>query len=159
MTEKELFERLKTVLYDRLWEPGGEPVFPSGSVVVTAGPAETAMDQLRSPIVMFRPGNGRSDEQEPGFLKQTIDAVLIIKVTGDKLGEFAIMDGAVPEPLSSLGKGLLSIQHEFYEAIKELTRVDSVVIEHRARSAMVAQMMDTGYHVQRGYRMEAWLNA
>jgi hypothetical protein len=105
---------LKTQLIAQQWS-GGNVVFPTGSVQITAN-SETAMEfslkNFRSPMALIQPLDGESDpkyDEEPDLLYENFQVRLIVNIPGDPVGSNALMGANLTNGANaSEGQGLLN---------------------------------------------------
>lgn len=143
------------------WPGGGEQVFASSAVIITAGPQEAALNSLRLPICLIRPQDAAVDpgaDEEPNLARVGVGIRLIHKTAGDATGQFALIGGANPSTLTSQGRGLLEIEQEMMRAIQFLNVGNSLTIQHRASDMASAVLIEgLGYIAYRDYTFEMWV--
>lgn len=160
MTDRQLYKQLQYLVLAEEWPSSSKKVFGTGSVKVTTGMEKKALKMLRHPWVIFRVGPADPDPdhgEETTLSRQTVEAVLAIRVTGDVMGQNAIL-GANRQAGTSKGAGLLRIQGRLLSAIGRLGPQNGITIGSFYRGAMVVQKIgERDSEVQRGYRFDAWV--
>lgn len=150
--------QLQDLLLKATWPDGlAEPVF--GAVRITSAPVELALGQYVPPVTLIRVASATPDVQEPGLSLQLLDVALVVQVTGDALGQAALVGGPRQAGQGgSGGRGLLEVEEELKRAVAKLTGANGVRVRSRASSrALAAQDETHGYVVFRTYTFEALL--
>jgi len=156
MTELEMMQALQTQLLAEVWPGGSDPVFPSGSVVITAGMERRALEGLRPPILLMSPGNAVNDPDDPNLVEVTLDMVLAVAVPGDALGQNALVGANRVDATLSGGAGLLLVQERMHSGIGKFTRVNGVAIHNVAAGRVKAEVdSEDTYIARRGYQFKA----
>lgn len=163
-TQLDMLTTLQNTLQAIVWPGvGGGAVFASSAVVVTAGPQESALQNLRAPILLIRPQDAAVDavaDEEPNLLRLSIAMRLIVRVAGDATGQASLLGHANPSALTSAGRGLLEVEQEVLRAVQFLNANNSLTIQHRSSSMAAATLMEgLGYLAFRDYAFEAWVTA
>lgn len=142
--------QIQYLLNQRVWpEVGGESVM---GAFVTPGPSDEAtLDQLRPPFALINPAGATNDQDEPSLMDESIDVTIAVVVDGDAIGQDAIIGGNRSGGVaSSKGRGLLEVQEEVLETIKELNQLDGVNVRFRASTAAAGALVDEiGYVASR----------
>lgn len=156
-----IFTALQNQLIAKQWS-GGNVVFPSGSVQMTAN-TETAMnyalENLRSPIALIQPLDADSDpkyDEEPGLLYENFQVRLIINIPGDPVGSNALMGANQTNGANaSEGQGLLSLEQQLFNAIGILNAAQSITIQSRGKGQIQAGHLENKtYLAYRDYRFQ-----
>lgn len=160
MNAWQALRQLRYRLRARAW-PDGAAERVLRSVHITAGPTEEAYGELYPPFVLLAPGAAETDPEEPGLVRQEIQATLVVAVEGDAVGDRALLGGARSGgPGSSLGRGLLELEEEVLAAIGELDQTTGVRLRVTHRSSPEVGLVEgLGYVAARAYTLEGWLTA
>lgn len=128
MNPWQLSKQLRYLLRARTWNiSGGGLVF--GSVHITNRLPKDAYKTLRLPFCLISVGDAEPDPQHPGYVLQRFGFTYCSQVAGDKLGEFALIGGALSGGRTrSPGKGLLEVEEELDRAIEKLQEDSGVKI-------------------------------
>lgn len=156
MNPWQISRQLKHLLLARKWPGvGGETVL--GAVRVTQALSENALKELRLPCALIRIGDSSADDENPGLLAQNFDITVVAAVAGDEVGERALIGANRPDAeLSSKGRGLLEIEEQVLETVRQLLNINGIRVAERHRSdPAVAIVGDIGYTLSRDYRLEA----
>lgn len=73
-------------------------------------------------------GSGDPDEDHPELISQSFDVITGVNVTGDPLGEHAIIGGAVADLGKSAGRGIAEVNERVRAALEKLTGADGAPI-------------------------------
>lgn len=153
---------LKTQLIAQQWS-GGNVVFPTGSVQITAN-SETAMEfslkNFRSPMALIQPLDGESDpkyDEEPDLLYENFQVRLIVNIPGDPVGSNALMGANLTNGANaSEGQGLFSLEQQLYNAIGLLNAAQSITIQFRGKGQIRAGHLENKtYLAYRDYSFSA----
>lgn len=133
MNEFQNCQQIKYLLASRNWTDQTDqtnPVFPSGSVVITSEQnIEIAMVTLRPPMALIVPAGSVADSahggQEPALQHVTTKIRIAQIVPGDALSQ-GILIGRNRDLTRSENRGLLEIKREVFQAISKLNDADGV---------------------------------
>jgi hypothetical protein len=156
MNNWQIIKQLKYELGKRRWygDAGNEPVF--GSVKAVFSPPELLIQELRFPILFIIVQNADADSREPGLLVQNYDLRLVNMVRGDNVGEDAIL-GSNRVTAKSAGKGLLEIEEELHEIVRQMDENLGIKIIERFQSAgLVDEVAESGYVISRTYSIQIY---
>ena len=159
MNSWQVSRQVQYLLRQANWASGGNTVFHTGSVIVTAAPQESALEQLIMPAALIRPLGATSDDEEPDLIQQEFAVTLAVSHAGDAFGEYPMVGGQRTAQTDSTGRGLLEVEEELFNAIEFLNTDDGVVIQHRASSAATPQYVGGQYLLFRDYLFRSWLTA
>jgi len=157
-----LITTIQAALVAQTWS-GGNQVFPTGSVVVTAN-TETAMDfalkNLRSPMCLIQPLDGESDpkyDEEPALIYENFEIRLIVNIPGDSVGTNALMGANLTNGANaSEGQGLLTLEQQLFNAIGFLNAAQGLTIQFRGKGQLTAGHLENRtYLAFRAYRFSA----
>lgn len=157
MNKWQALQQVRKRLRDRTWS-GGDKVF-ANSAVITAGPTEEGFPVLPMPFALIRPGAAQADpehREESGLWVVDFSILVAVSVSGDAIGEHALLGAAREAETRSAGKGLLEVEAEVLSALRLLTADDGLSIEARTQSAVGAtRALDLGYVAweEYGFRM------
>jgi hypothetical protein len=158
---RQLAKQIQTLLLADVWPGTANPVWPSGSVVISAGPTTRALEVLRPPWVVVRIGSAENDPvygEEPGLIRSRIESIIGVPIPGDALGEAAIL-GSGRQTGKSEGAGLLEVEERYFAVLGLASSASGIRIVHLAKGSAEAQVVGQNvYQVQRGYRSEAWIS-
>ncbi len=129
-----------------------------GQVLVSQGPNDRAVGQLRFPFALVIPLDASADEEEPTLEEHTFEVRLVNRVANDPWGESVLIGGPRSSQGSSAGRGLMELEEELLSTIASLDRTNGIRLRLDYRSAIEAQISeDLGYVALRGYRFKALL--
>ena len=137
MNTKQFFDALKTKLLAQVWNSSSNKVFNQDSVIVSQNVPVEALRNLIPPIAIIRCGGATSDpehDEEPDLLMQRFQVAIITYSENDTYGEGVLMGACVADADKSEGKGVLQIEEELFNAIKEMDTDDGITIYSRAKS-------------------------
>lgn len=157
-----LINALQTQLIAQQWS-GGNVVFPSGSVQITANTENAmnfALENFRSPIALIQPLDSEADpkyDEEPALLYETIQVRLIVHIPGDPVGSNALVGANQTNGANaSEGQGLLSLEQQLFNAIGVLNAANSITIQNRGKGQIRAgHLEDKSYLAYRDYTFQA----
>lgn len=165
-------QQIRYKLKQAQWPGTSNKVFADESIIVTVGPDQNAMWQRRFPLAMIRPGNSVADptaDEDPRYLRQTINVRLVQMVPGDDVGEMCLLGAHQPElqdgvsgytqsKTTSSGKGLLQVEEVVLDTLKILSPADGVFMVCRSKGGADAVLDgEMGYVCWRDYSFEAEL--
>lgn len=147
---------LQTQLYAQQWS-GGNVVFPSGCVQITAS-TEEAMDyslkSMRTPLALIQPLDAESDpkyDEEPALLYENVQVRLAVNIPGDPVGSNALVGANQTNGANaSEGQGLLAIEQQLFNAIGILNAANGFTIQNRGKGQIRAGHMPN--HTYLAYR-------
>jgi hypothetical protein len=127
-------QTIQAKLIAATWPDSSTVVFDPASVrVIAQGEEINALQEgLIPPLCIISPLSGDSDpehREEPALILRTIDIVLVAVNQGDRVGENTIMGGNRPSGTQSQGRGLLELEVELFDAIKQLGVADGILIQ------------------------------
>ena len=158
MNTDQACRRIKSILKSMRWGGSGDTVFARDSVFVSKGPSRDYIDQLGAVSAFVWPGGGQGDREQPGLLTRTIWVTVLTMVTGDQVGERALIGANRISKTGHEGRGLLEIEAELMSVIEQLDASGQLHIGLRYASANEAELDEsTGYHSWGQYGFEAWL--
>lgn len=140
--------QLRHLLRAVAWPTGdADPVFGQRGVAVFAGtPSEEQMPPA-FPWCMVILGQGSHDTDDPDLIEQSYTILVAADVTGDPLGEFAVIGGASRNLGRSVGRGVLELAERARSAVERLTGVDGAPIQVSASSTASPVALGRGRHL------------
>ncbi len=133
MNPRQVLMQARYLLRNRNWsETSGTRVFPS--VHATLLPT-SMMRNLRRPMVLLRPGTEKPDPQRPGRGMFTVDFELVVGVSGDQVGENALLGANVADVTKSEGKGLFWTEREVKAVLRQMETDSGIRIIGRRTGA------------------------
>lgn len=157
MTEEALLLAIQDKLQAAVWT-GGSNVFHDNSVIISAAPELKATGKLIMPICIVRPLDAQADPDQPDFYKLNIELVVAVSISGDALGQSALM-GANRTANSSKGAGLIQVQEAVFDTINKLNAAESITLQHTYSSAAAPiQLSERVWVNARSYVFETWIN-
>jgi hypothetical protein len=159
MNSWQCLKQLRYLIRARTWKGTGDPIFQSGSVIISSGPNDQGFQNLSSPICIIRPLSAQSDpehDEEPDLIMQSVGVRILTKNANDAFGQAPIMGGArTGGQTSSAGRGILEIEEELFNAVKVMSEGLGVRVFARARGAAEAAQDDAlGYLAWRDYNFD-----
>jgi len=151
--------QIQYLLREQTWTGSATKVFHTKSILITAAPRESAVEQLIMPAVLIRPLGATSDDEEPDFVSQELALTLATAHAGDSYGEYPLVGGQRTGQTDSTGRGLLEIEEEVFNAIEFLNTDSGVLIQHRMSSAAEPKLVGNQYLLLRDYMFRAELTA
>lgn len=149
--EKTLLTTVRTAIRSLLWAGAGTNIFASQSVRITSAVKESAVEKMREPICLIRPGDGQNDDDDPALVHGSFSITLIHRIANDEVGEAPLMGAG-----NRATKALLDVQRKVLAAISKLNRDDSVPIVAAGRSAAKAELDEkSNYVASRDYNFRA----
>jgi hypothetical protein len=112
-------------------------VFAKESVIISSAPQLQALQSVRVPIAIIRPEEGQADPEFSELheiISRTIRVTLVSAIAGDAgLGQSAILGGPrVDGNTKSTNRGLLELEEEVFYALKHLSDVNGLTIQHKS---------------------------
>lgn len=159
MNTWQVCRQIQYLLREQVWTGSATAVFHTSSVLITAAPRESAMEQLIMPAALIRPLGATSDDEEPDFITQELALTLAVSHAGDSYGEYPLVGGQRTSQTDSSGRGLLEVEEEVFNAIEFLNTDAGVLIQHRVSSAAEPRMIGDQYLLLRDYMFRADLTA
>ena len=131
-----------------------------GQVLVSQGPSNRAVGQLRFPFALVIPLDSTADEEEPSLERSSFEVRIVNRVANDPWGESALIGGPRSSQGSSAGRGLLELEEALMDTASSLNRTNGIRLRLDHRSAVEAQVSeDFGYVALRAFRFTALLTA
>ena len=159
MNTWQVCRQVQYLLRQRAWTGSVTKVFASASVLITAAPRESVVEQLVMPAALIRPMGATSDDEEPDFITQELALTLAVAHAGDAYGEYPVVGGQRTGQTDSTGRGLLEVEEEVFAAIEFLNTDSGVLIQHRVSSAAEPQLIGSQYLLLRDYLFRLDLTA
>lgn len=159
MNAWQVCRQLRYLLRAATWPDGvAGPVF-SDRVHVTALLPDAKLAQIGFPLAYVAPGAAVTDEQDARLERAALALVLVVRGTGDNVGEAALLGSSRGNGQgSSLGRGLLEVEEAALSAVRALNAGSGVNLRVTSRSAARARDVDgVGYVAQRELALEAVL--
>ena len=129
-----------------------------GQVLVSNGPDDRAVGQLRFPFALVIPGDITADDETPTLERARFEVRLVARVANDPWGESVLIGGPRSSQGSSQGRGIMELEEVLLETVASLNRTDGIRIRVDYKSATQAQVStDLGYVGMRSYTLEALL--
>lgn len=150
-------QALQFALRSRKWEADAtyEQVFSRGSTRVSPIVAERLLSMKSFPLCLIGIGSATNDPQTPALIDQTFDVVIVTGVTGDEMGENAVIGGGRPSGVGqsgSGGRGITEVETEFFGVVENMTQENGIQMQANAASAAVVQeVAGLGFVVSRQY--------
>ena len=160
MNTWQITRQLQYLIRSRKWTGSSALVFHTDSVKVTAAPQESAIEQMIMPACIIRPLGGTTDpeaSEAADLTEQEIGITVAVAHVGDSWGEYPLVGGQRTGQTSSVGRGLLEIEEELFNAVELLNTDDGVVIQHRASSMAQVQYVGDRHILLRDYLFRVWL--
>ncbi len=153
MNARQIFGQVRKRLRDRLWPGSANTVF--GSVHVSQNPsAEDALIDMKLPMCFLSHNDEVPDPELVGYSRMDAQARLVVAVAGDIIGEAAVMGANRASQVLSEGAGILEVEAQLKDVIKELLNKDGIRIALRRGTADRGTFVeDIGYAIVRTYRM------
>lgn len=156
MNEWQALQQIRHRLRTATW-PSSATLVWGTNVHVTAGAHGDAVAAFRCPLVLLRPGSGDHDpeaREEFGLVERRVIVRLIQSLSGDPVGENALLGGNRQSVTSSQGRGLLELEERLMAVCKTMTQSDGVFIQVHASSEVDAGRDESlGYVVFRDYEL------
>ena len=129
MNPLQMAMQIRHLLRAATWPSGGEVVFGSRNVFVTAGPPSVDLIPETFPMAFVQIGAGTPDEEHPGeLIEQTFTIATAVSVMGDRRGEFAIIGGTRTDVTKSAGAGIGEVEERVRNALEEITGADGAKV-------------------------------
>jgi len=156
----QFLKQFQYLLRDAAWS-GGNKLFPSNAVVITANLDQDFLGRIRFPCAIIRVQDATYDEEhdeEPDLLMQRFDVTIAVAHPNDPSGEAAFMGAGRANQNDSAGKGLLELEAKLWATVKGLGESNGVRIYSRGKGASNGtKHPNSGYMAWRTYRFEAEL--
>lgn len=149
MNPWQMAQQIKAELQAVAWVDGSaEVVFGLRSVFVFAGapPNEEAIPPA-FPVALVTIDAGAADGSHPELLEQGFTVLSVAEVTGDPLGEFAIIGGARADLGKSAGAGVAEIAERVRAAVQNLTGYDGAKVMLSATATGAPMALGRGRHL------------
>lgn len=129
MNVQQLVGQIRHRLQTLRWPTGGQGlVFGADNVRAYTGVVSQKAIPSAMPIALVVPGSDTSDDEEPALVTQQIDVALGADVTGDRLGEFAVLGGPRPDIGESDGASILELRGAVADLLRSMTGADGAPI-------------------------------
>ena len=150
-------KQLRHLLRAATWgDSPSDKVF--GTVLVSQGPSDRAVGQLRFPFALVVPLDATADDDEPTLEFQRFEVRLVARVATDALGEAVLIGGSRSSQGASGGRGILELEEVLMDTLADLNRTNGIRLRNTYKSAVEAQVDENlGYVGLRAYRLEAHL--
>jgi len=135
---------LRDTLRAATWS-GGSAVWGQNVVISADEDLRALLSSLRSPCIAIRPGSGAHDEefrQEPAQVAIDVGFRLVASVSGDPVGENAIIGSGRVSETTSGGKGLLELQERLFDSIRLLQENNGIIMQLVAQDVVSAVQLD-----------------
>lgn len=159
----QVVKQVKNILELQKWGASSTPVF--AKVAITTVSDEDVIGQGALPAAAIRILSGSSDPlgegDEPDLISQTIDIRIYAAGGADALGEGGVIGGnrSIGQTDSG-GRGILEIEEELFNAIKQLTTDDGLEIIGRMTAGVIPIFMEDMRHINfRDYALEVQCTA
>ena len=159
MNSWQVAKQLRFLLRAATW-PDSPSNKAFGQVLVSNGPADRAVGQLRFPFALVIPGAVTADDEEPTLERAQFEIRLVARVANDPWGESVLIGGPRSSQGSSQGRGLMELEEVLLDNVATMNRTNGIRIRLDYKSATQAQISDDlGYVGLRSYQLEALLTA
>ena len=129
MNPWQMAQQIKHKLQAAVWPSGsGEKVFGDNEVIVTSGTPTQEQIPSAFPAALVVVGGGAPDPASPDLIVQSFSVTAIVSVTGDPMGESAVIGSSVSELGKSAGRGMSEISERVRATIEDLTGADGAKI-------------------------------
>ncbi len=159
MNTWQIVRQMQYLLQNQNWTGSSNNVFAETSVMISAAPREEIAEKVRLPLVIIAPGAATVDDEYPDYVEQEIVVTLAVGHAGDAVGEFPMVGGHRTSQTRSIGRGLLEVEEEMFNAIELLNTDDGVVVQLRMSSAPSPDYVGGQYLLFRDYLLRANLTA
>lgn len=161
MNEGQMAQQIRHVLATATWpESPNRLVFGDRMAFVVAGLPDE--DELPGgfPFVLVNIGSGTSDPDDPNLLEQSFDILTVADVSGGRMGEQALVGGAKSSMGTSANRGVLELNGQVREALKDLKGVDGCALQLSSSSAGAPVRLGRGRHMAIGQStFTGWITA
>ena len=159
MNSWQVAKQLRFLLRAATW-PDSPSNKACGQVLVSNGPADRAVGQLRFPFALVLPGAVTADDEEPNLERAQFEIRLVARVANDPWGESVLIGGPRISQGSSQGRGLMELEEVLLDNVATMNRTNGIRIRLDYKSATQAQISDDlGYVGLRSYQLEAMLTS
>lgn len=117
------------------------------NVAVFAGTPTEEQLPTSFPFCLVGLGTGTHDEDHPELISQQFDLVTAVNVTGDPMGEHAVIGGSARVLTGSAGRGILEIAERVRSAVQNLLGDDGAKIMLSATSTGAPTTLGRGQHL------------
>ena len=159
MNSWQVAKQLRFLLKAATWaDSPSNKVF--GQVLVSNGPDDKAVGQMRFPFAMVSPLDTTADDTTPTLEMTRFQVRIVARVANDPWGESVLIGGPRSSQGSSQGRGIMELEEALLDTVSSLNRTDGIRIRLDYKSATQAQVSnDLGYLGMRSYVLSALLTA
>lgn len=147
--------QLQYLLQQQNWTGSSNVVFAPNSVLITPGPLESVFDaSFVMPAALIHPMGATVDpesQEEPDYIEQELAVALAVANMNDVVNQAGLIGSQRTGQTSSVGRGLLEVEEELFNAIEFLNTDDGVVIQHRTSSSPTVRSFEEQSMVMREY--------
>ena len=148
MNPWQMAQQLKHKLAAAVWSSGAaDEVFGARGVHIFSGTPTEEQIPAGFPWCMVGFGSGDADPENPEFLTQTYNILTAAEVSGDPLGEQALIGGATANPGKSVGRGVAEIAERVRATVGDLVGSDGAKILVSSVSTGSPTLIGTGRHI------------
>ena len=148
MNPWQMAQQIREELTTVAWPTGNAAVvFGADGVRVFSGFPNENQIMPGFPWCLVGINTGTHDEDHPEFIEQGFSIVAAVNVTGEPIGEFSMIGGAVGDLGESQGRGILEIAERVRSAVQNLTGADGAKILLSATSTGAPSKLSNGTHV------------
>jgi hypothetical protein len=154
--------QINYLLENRKWKDTGANEVVFGEVLITARAPIEAIRNLIMPIALIGVGSAEMDpegQEMPDLVLQNFDVTIINSLSGDTLGENAMIGTNWPDAngTTSEGRGIMELEEELFDVIGNATTDSGIRIINKYRASDVVGIIDENYGtlVSREYRFSA----
>lgn len=159
MNTWQLAKQFRYLLRSRTWEDAGsEVIFGQRGSYVTNGDPKELYGVLSMPCCLIGIGEGVSDREDPGYVKQEFRFLYMCQVAGDMRSENVLLGAnRVSGALSSKNRGVLEVEEEISRLLNQIQETSGIKIIAGRRSAVAVGALDedAGYIAAREMVVEA----
>ena len=152
-------KQLRYLLRAATWgDSPGNKVF--GQVLISNGPSDRAVGQMRFPFALIIPGDVTADDSTPTLERARFEVRIVARVANDPWGESVLIGAPRSSQGSSQGRGIMELEEVLLDTVASLDRTSGIRMRVDYRSATQAQVSeDLGYVGMRSFTLEALLSA
>lgn len=148
MNPFQMAQQIQSKLQAVVWPGvGGKVVFGDDAVLVTTGVPEEDQIPAGFPWALVVPGTGTPDPDQPQLIQQVFSVITAAEVSGDPMGEHALIGGSTSTLLESGNRGILEVAARVRSAVEDLTGVDGARILLSSINTSPATKLGEGSHI------------
>ncbi len=161
MNTWQIMNQVRFKLQEQNWTGGSTPVFRASHIFIAAASESEILDIMGrkgSPLCIIVPGTAQTDpekREEADFISLDFGVIVLVKQANGPVGEAPIMGGNRKSRTDTLGRGILEIEEEVFNAIELLQTQNGIKTQLTGASEVGLTQTEVGYVTHRDYTFQA----